>query len=143
MPIEITLSSPKKGQPEMYKKYAAAEILKLWKERVECFTIQDSFTDPRFVLYYTSDKYEAVIVAAIFVRELQAFFECTHYDEELGILSLYYGACTGNHLSEEEALTITRQLIEDVKKTNDIKTITKDRWGYELLWGGIHEFSLG
>lgn len=135
MSVDVTIMIPKPGQPREFTRYSQHEIRNAWRTPGHfSFTDLAIGKDNKFVVFFTNDVTEAIIVAGLFVRELMTFPECTWYDFGTGALLLYYGSAGPVPNDDSMALAMTMDLIERIMSEKDIKDIKRDAWGEHLFW---------
>lgn len=132
MPVDVSIKVPKPGQPKEFKRYTPREIRDAW-EADGHFTIDCLNKDSRFIVFFTNYVLEALVISALFVRELDSYPECTHYDYANKALLLFYPVQNQKTLSDEMARALALDLIERVMIHRDIKKIRYDVWGEKLF----------
>ena len=135
MPTEVTNIIPKTGQPKTYKSFTRREIRQSWEEDA-IYTLESLQKEDRFVIFFTNEVVEAIVVAALFIRELTAFPECTYYDFKTGALMLFYGGAGPINGDDEMAKALTRDMLERIIQAGNIDSIEIDPWGDSLFWKG-------
>lgn len=136
MPTRATVTLPRPGQPKTFYIYSHREFIKSWYGGVG---IQpEDFSRKglnEVILFHIGEINDAVVVAAKFVRELDYAITTTHYDDERGVLYLYYGGYHGPHSQEksDRLKQETLNLLRYITKIQPISSIKFDKWGERLL----------
>jgi hypothetical protein len=134
MPERVVVTYPKSEQPKTYYRYSINEFIKTWEKGPNNYS---HFYDCEIatILFFTSHFMTAVIIAALFMRELDFPLTCTYYSEKKRVLYLYYGSYTGPHTQEktEEYKRATISLINKATDKIDVASIKYDKWGEILL----------
>jgi hypothetical protein len=133
MPVDVRILTSRKEQPLMFKKFSRKEIEDSWEG--SSYTLRALKESNEFVIFLTKNKIEAIVVAAMFVRELATRPHCTYYDKDVGALMLFYGGTVSKKEGRAYAKERTMGLVERLME-KDIIRITKDSWGEELFWHG-------
>ena len=133
MSTSIAIIKPAQGQPAEFERYDPSEIISAWNIDGH-FNFEFINDDSNFIVFFTDDKIEALIVSALFIRELITFPECSHYDEKTKALLLYYGGGGPVPGDVNMARAIATDLMERIMVADDIRKIKKDIWGEWLFW---------
>jgi hypothetical protein len=133
MSTKVTIIKPAQGQPEEFERYDPSEIVEAWNAEGH-FDFKFFENDSNFLVFFTDDKIEALIVSALFIREMMTFPECTYYDEKSKALLLYYAAGGPVPGDVNMARAIAMDLMERVMSSESVRKIKKDIWGEWLFW---------
>jgi hypothetical protein len=131
MSIEVEVIQPSTHQPKKFTRYSRAEIRSSWTQR--CGKDIGFFKKDNLTIYATRNVAEAIVVAALFIRELDVDLEDTWYDCKNGYLALDLDNAVSLAHSIFGVRALTKAIIQRVIRADLITSITRDAWGERLF----------
>lgn len=132
MSVKVNLVNQKlqKDQPKEFYRYTEKELTKNWFDDKGAESFLCHYKD-YYVLCLIDNLDEAIVVAAMFMREFNEKPEQTFYDILEGILYLnMYDAVRQSTYTIDDCI----DMLDGLYKLTNIESINVDRWGQALMY---------